>query len=277
MFVGRPQPLELWHFLDGDIHINYGFTTSRSVLFAGADFLGELRMERDSAESPDGIVDFLGNQRRGARRAKEYGIRLAARAIYECVYGESNGNWFPVGTAMLALQATELLLKARICQLKPNLLTTLTSYNDKSSNGQAASHNDERKQLDTGCRSLIQTLAKLELVEGGDFEQITQYAAYCDDICFSHEGPTPTARKVLKFLIDVLEPLIHKFWRESALPVCAVWSPDCIREGILEVAIFTAGIEITPNVRRALGDESEVATASWKQQYQDADFLNNDD
>jgi len=55
----------------------------------------------------------------------------------------------------------------------------------------------------------------------------------------------------LKFLFEVMEPLVHTFWARSILPYASEWDEVTVSDGYLEERLVDCGIDITPDLRAA--------------------------
>lgn len=63
------------------------------------------------------------------------------------------------------------------------------------------------------------------------------------------------ACETLKFLFQVMEPLVRRFWNKSILPYAGEWDEATVSAGYLEEQLRRCAIEITPELRLAIDAE----------------------
>ena len=71
-----------------------------------------------------------------------------------------------------------------------------------------------------------------------------------------HFGPAdvvPIGDTPMKFLFEVMEPLVQSFWQESIIPYAAEWD-GVLLDGHLEDMLKQNEVEITPALRLALDE-----------------------
>lgn len=60
--------------------------------------------------------------------------------------------------------------------------------------------------------------------------------------------PDADTRDSLKFLFEVMEPLVREFWQDSIIPYAKEWD-EVLMDGHLEDVLTQSGIEIPPDLR----------------------------
>lgn len=189
-----------------------------------------------------------------ADHIREFGLTNLGRAAYQCTFSEMGAPYAHAMAVVHAAQGGELVIKARIAQEHPLLIfstlpksgstTGLLSIKELFENGRTIQYNDLPEALwaTTGIR-----IAK--------FEQYQQFGKYRNMIMHFGVPDEEWSEPTLKFLFEVMEPLVQDFWKSSILPYADEWDEVTVSEGYLEGQLIEHGIEITPALRAAIDAE----------------------
>ncbi len=221
----------------------------------------------DRAESPTSIPESLSERRERANRTKESALILLGRATYECVHAESNPRWLPEATSAIAIAAAEYMLRTQLI-IERYLVAPAIVSNSTHAVGnvrrellweeiKSASYRQTLSLLNE--QSLNFTTHRLDLLKGLDFRESVILGAVRSDFL---------SGQILVFLVTVLEPLAQQILGTSGLVYSERWDERIIDDGLLEIGIFTAGIDIDAQLRAALGASSEEAARKWKMLYE---------
>ena len=192
--------------------------------------------------------------RRIAKHMRDFGLAVLGRAAYQCTFSDTGA---PYAHAMAVLQAAhgaEIAIKARIADEHPLLIfnglpkststDNLLSISELFENGRTINYNELPEALWAATGIRIDRIQQY-LQFGRDRNTIMHFAAPEED----WEDIT------LRFLFQVIEPLVHQFWGESIIPHISVWDEVAVSEGYLEERLNNCNIEIMPAIRMAIDSE----------------------
>jgi len=189
-----------------------------------------------------------------AEHMREFGLTILGRAAYEVTFSEAMAPFAHAIAVGHAAHGAEIAIKARIAEEHPLLLFKSLP---KSANAQKELTIAEL--FEYGRTVEFQELPEtLWAATGIRMERVEQYQRFGKlrntIIHFAvpeHDFPCET----FKFLFQVMEPLVRRFWDKSILPYAGEYDPVTVSEGYLEEQLLRCGIEITPEMRAALDAE----------------------
>jgi hypothetical protein len=190
-----------------------------------------------------------------AKHMKEFGLNVLGRAIYEATFSEDMRPFAHALSVTDAAHATEILLKAKVAEEHPLLIfprLPKPSMTDEKLTvfglfeyGQSFNYHELPDLLwaTTGIR--IDRLQ--EFLEFGKLRnKATHFTIPSIEL----------ANETLKFVINVLEPLIEKFWGLSGIPYSVEWDDAIISDGYLGERLLEIGIHIDDRLQRIIASES---------------------
>jgi hypothetical protein len=163
---------------------------------------------------------------------REFGISVLGRAIYNVTFNEMQAPFAHALAVVHAAHGAEIVVKARIADEHPLLIfskfPSSTTTTESLSVAELFEHGRtvEYEQLPnllwatTGYRIRHQSAF---LNFGRLRNKIVHFAAPKIDY----------TREVLKFCAEVIEPMVHDFWKESALAASQDWDDVIIDDGYL--------------------------------------------
>ena len=186
-----------------------------------------------------------------AEHMREFGLAILGRAVYDLTFSELMAPYKHSMSVGLAAQGAEICIKARIAQEHPLLLFTQLP---KSAN---ADDQLTMKELFEYGRTvpyadLPETLWATTGIRIARVEQYQKFGKLRNLLV--HFGPAdvvPIEDVPMKFLFEVMEPLVQAFWKESIIPYAAAWD-GVLLDGHLEDMLQQSDVEITPALRAAL-------------------------
>jgi hypothetical protein len=183
---------------------------------------------------------------------REFGIAILGRAIYDVTYCETTRPFAHALAAVHAAHGAEIVLKARIAQEHPllifNKLPTSTKVSGDLSFGALLEHGHSLEYFELPERLWAATGYRLPHPEayrefGRLRNQLVHFAV--PDIDLS--GQT------LRFCIEIMEPILHEFWEESAIPIAEVWDDGTLTsDGYLQEQIKRHEITMPLSVKQRL-------------------------
>lgn len=190
--------------------------------------------------------------RQVADHMREFGMAILGRAVYDLTFSEMmspfkqcHGSWDRGARGRDGI-------KARIAQEHPlllfNQLPKPANAEDKLTvfelfeHGRTIQYNELPEALwaTTGFRmSAVQQYQQF-----GRLRNATVH--------FAARGDVDLHGETLRFLFQVMEPLVQAFWGESMIPHAAEWDDYVYEDDGLRSQLEQCGIEITPEIEAAL-------------------------
>lgn len=192
---------------------------------------------------------------------KQFALAVLSRAAYDLTFST---NMHPYASAMAigeAGQGAELAIKARIAEEHP-LLLFATLPKSKSASGMLTV--DEL--LEHGRTVQFSELPELLWATTGfRMERVEQFQHFglLRNACV-HFALPPSGNwhsETLRFLFEVVDPIVQHFWKESIANHSLHWD-EVMLDGFLEDQLAQAGIEITPSLRASLDNRTPPTRSS---------------
>jgi hypothetical protein len=160
----------------------------------------------------------------------------------------------PYASAMAIGQAGhggEMVLKARIAEEHPlllfNTLPRSTTASDQLTIAELFEHG--RTVQFNELPELLWATTGIRMQRVEQFLSFGRLRNGC--IHFALPATKDWHGQTIRFLFEVMEPLVQQFWQESIVTHSIAWD-DVILDGFLEEQIVEAGVEITPALRAVL-------------------------
>jgi hypothetical protein len=194
------------------------------------------------------------DSRKVAQHMREFGLTILGRAAYDVTFSEMSRPFAHAISVCHAAHGAEIAIKARIAQEHPLLLFTALPKSSKAEDqltvtelfvyGRTIQFQDLPEHLwaTTGIRM-------------GRVEHYQQFGKLRNTITHFAVPDLDFAGETLKFLFQVMEPLVRRFWDKSILPYAGEWDEVTVSDGYLEEQLVQYGIEITPELRAAIDAE----------------------
>lgn len=190
-----------------------------------------------------------------ADHLRKFGMAVLGRAAYDLTFSEMMRPYAHLMAVSTAAQGAELVLKARIAQEHPLLLFSTLPKSAHAEDqltiqelyeyGRTIQYHELPEVLwaTTGIR--IMRIEQFQ--EFGKLRNASVHFAVPED----EDWHTTT----LKFLFEVMEPLVNRFWNDSMIPYAADWD-EYVWEDALRGQLEQCEIEITPGLEKALDRET---------------------
>lgn len=182
---------------------------------------------------------------------KEFGLSLIGRAICDATFSEITRPFAHASTVTLAAQAAELLIKARIAEDHPLLifskLPALSSTDGMLTMNKLFDH--AKSYSFEELPNLLWATTSLRL-EG--LEEYKNYGQLRNKIMHFGVPNIDLAAATLSFSINVVEPMIEKFWGETAIEYAEDWDDAIVCDGYLKDQLIIHGIHLSPRIMKIL-------------------------
>lgn len=192
----------------------------------------------------------------------DYGMTALGRAVVDVTFSEMGRAHAHAMAIVLAADAAEVLVKARIVQEHPLLMfdrlpgaprqQAEPTAEDFMERGRSVAYRDlpNRVWATTGHR-----LERAdEFLRFGELRNQVVHAAW---------NAPGAADQVLRFVFGVVEPLTLEFWGLSVVPFAQHWD-DCVTEGYLQKRLRQAQVQLSPATQARLlvpGDSIEITSS----------------
>lgn len=188
-----------------------------------------------------------------ATHMRGFGLAILGRAAYDLTFSEILAPYKHSMAPVLAAQGAEICIKARIAQEHPLLIFTQLP---KSANAEDLLTMKELFEYGRTVQyaDLPEALWAATGIRMARVEQYQRFGKLRN--LLTHFGPAdvvPIGDEPMKFLFEVMEPLVQGFWNESIIPYAAEWD-EVLLDGHLEDMLVQSKVEITPELRAALDE-----------------------
>jgi hypothetical protein len=152
----------------------------------------------------------------------------------------------------IAAQEAEIVIKARIAQEHPLLLFNQLP---RSANAEAMLTAFELFEYGRTVQysDLPEVLWATTGIRMSGVERYQKFGRLRNaTVHFAARGDVDLHGEALRFLFEVMEPLVQTFWSESMVPYAAEWDDHVYEDDALRSQLEQCGIEITPAIETAL-------------------------
>lgn len=182
---------------------------------------------------------------------REFGLAIHGRAAYDLTFSEMMAPYKHAMAIGHAAHGAEIVIKARIAQEHPLLLFT---HLPKSANAQDQLTIAELFQYGRTIQyqDLPEALWATTGIRLPRLQQFHEFGKVRNMIIHFAVPSTDYAGEAIRFLFQVIEPLVREFWKETIVPYAAIWDECVWEEDALRSQLQNAEVEITPELGRAL-------------------------
>lgn len=185
---------------------------------------------------------------------KEFGLNLLGRAIYDATFAEICQPFAHASAVTLAAQAAEILIKARIAEEHPLLifskLPSQASTQESLTIAELFEYGKSYAYEELPDLLWATTSLRIEALE-----EYKKFGRLRNKIMHFAVPDIELANETLRFSINVMEPLIEKFWNVSALQYAEDWDDVIVSEGYLKERLVGLGINLSPRIIKLLDKE----------------------
>lgn len=185
---------------------------------------------------------------------KEFGLSLLGRAIYDATFSEMCGPFAHASAVTLAAQAAEILIKAKIAEEHPLLifskLPPQSSTQDLLTIAELFEYGKSYAYEELPNLLWATTSFRIE-----ELEEYKNFGRLRNKIMHFAVPDLELADETLRFSINVMEPLIEKFWNETAIRYAEDWDDVIVSEGYLKDRLVGLGIALSPRLINILDKE----------------------
>lgn len=189
-----------------------------------------------------------------AEHMRQFGLTILGRAAYAVTFSEMGAPFAHAMAVCHAAHGAEITIKARIAEEHPLLLFTSlpksANAEDKLTIGELFEYGRT-----TQFQELPESLWATTGIRMDHVEQYERFGKLRNIITHFAVPDSDLACETLRFLFQVMEPLVNRLWEQSILPYAGQWDEVTVSDGYLEESLVSCGIEITPELRAALDDE----------------------
>jgi hypothetical protein len=191
-----------------------------------------------------------------AKHMRDFGSHILGRAVYDSVFNEMTTPYSHGISVTLAAHAAEILIKARIVQEHPLLIfdtlpkststPDLLTISELFEKGKTIQYSDLPEILwaTTGYR--IKDVQRFK--DFGKLRNMIMHFAVPD---------TDNSGETLKFVFEVVDPMLQDFWDDSVIPYAEILDEVMVVEGYLQEQLKVNGITVTSNTQKII-DEAET-------------------
>jgi hypothetical protein len=190
-----------------------------------------------------------------AEHMKEFGLHVLGRAIYDATFNETMRPFAHALSITHAAHATEILLKAKVAEEHPLLIFSRLPKPSTTDRELTVSELFEYGQS-CNYHELPDLLWATTGIRIDRLQEFLEFGKLRNKIIHFAVPNIELADETLKFVINVLDPLIEKFWGLSGIPYSVEWDDAIISDGYLGERLIRIGIHIDERLRRIMGSDS---------------------
>jgi len=172
---------------------------------------------------------------------QEYALSLLGRAVCDVTFSEMSRPYAHAMAVTLAAQGAEIALKARIAEQHPLLvfseLPKTSSTNGRLSVKELFSAGRTYQFADLPERLWATTGHRM-----GAADRFREFGKLRNQIMHFAVPATDLSSETLRFIFEVVEPLLNDFWDESVVPYAEQFD-EAVTEGYLQERLKRLGIK----------------------------------
>lgn len=191
-----------------------------------------------------------------AKHMRNFGSHILGRAVYDSVFDEMTTPYSHGISVTLAAHAAEILIKARIAQEHPLLIfdtlpkststPDLLTISELFEKGTTIQYSDLPEILWATTGHRIKDVQRFK--DFGKLRNMIMHFAVPD---------TDNSGETLKFVFEVVDPMLQDFWDDSVIPYAEAFDKVMVVAGYLQEQIKVNGITVTSNTQKII-DEAET-------------------
>lgn len=190
-----------------------------------------------------------------ATHMKDFGFHILGRAVYDATFSEMMRPFVHALSVVHAAHGAEIVIKARIAQEHPLLIfksypklnTTedLLIIKELFEHGRTLMYSELPEVLWAATGYRMKQLSRYQ-----DFGALRNGLVHFAALDFD------AATETLRFLFEVLDPIVRDLWDETFVDNAAYWDDVIISEGYLREQLNNTNITVHPETRRMI-EETE--------------------
>jgi hypothetical protein len=182
------------------------------------------------------------NIREVAAHMREFGLHILGRAIYDVTFSEMTRPFAHALAVVHAAHGAEITIKARIAEEHPLLIFTKLPPSTSTSAYLTVSELLSARSVDyPELPELLWATTGTRLGHAAEFKQ---FGLLRNQIVHFSVPERNLPQETMRFCIEIMEPLLHEFWGESAIPRAEEWDETIVAGGYLQEQLATQGIVI---------------------------------
>lgn len=185
-------------------------------------------------------------------RMREFGCYILGRAVYEATFSDAMKPFSHEISVTLAAHAAEIIIKARIAQEHPLLIFDKLP---KSTGAQDLLGIDEI--MDKGKTiQLFELPERLWATIGYRVDEVPLFHKFRklrnNIIHFAPPQAQELSDVTLKFVFEVIDPMLGEFWDDTVVDYVEIWDDVIITDGYLQEQLNRLEIQPTTGARKLL-------------------------
>jgi hypothetical protein len=191
-----------------------------------------------------------------ANHMKDFGLHILGRAVYDATFSEMMRPFAHALSVVHAAHGTEIVIKARIAQEHPllifksyprsNTTNDLLSIKELFEHGRTLMYSELPEVLWAATGYRMKQLSKYQ-----DFGALRNGLVHFAALDFD------AAAETLRFLFEVLDPMMQDFWGETFVDYASYWDDVIISEGYLREQLDRLEINVHPDTRQIIEDAED--------------------
>jgi hypothetical protein len=167
-----------------------------------------------------------------AHHMKEFGLSMLGRAIYDVTFSELSAPFAHALAVVHGAHGAEIVLKARIAEEHPLLMfSKLPKQSTTTGNLTIAELFEHGRSFDYyDLPDLLWAATGHRMERLDDFKKFGELR---NQIVHLAVPEIDLVKTTLSFCIEVMEPILDNFWKESAIPYAEQWDDALVSDGYL--------------------------------------------
>lgn len=187
-----------------------------------------------------------------SKHMRYFSFNVLGSALYNSVFSEMGRPFANSLSVINAAHGAEILIKARIAEEHPLLI--FKKYPPKkeitTDLGFETLFNYGRSYMYSELPYILLVTTGYKMKKENEFQE---FGRLRNGLIHFAIPNLDYSEKTLKFIFEVLDPMIWDFWDESFLQDAAYWSdPDMVSEGYLSDTLKNYGVSVHPKTKETI-------------------------
>jgi hypothetical protein len=187
---------------------------------------------------------------------RDFGLTALGRAVFDATFAEMLKPAAHAMSVVIAAQAGEILVKARIAEEHPLLI-----FDALPSSRSTAGPLTLAELLSNGKTTNYSELPELLWAATGhrvsDVRHFTEFGKLRNTIMhFAIPNHVDLTQVTLKYAFELIDPLVNEFWGDTVVNYVDMWDDAIVSDGYLQEQLERCGVVLTDRTRQAIDERT---------------------
>ena len=182
---------------------------------------------------------------------KEFGFNIIGRAIHDATFAEIMRPFAHILSVVHTAHGAEIIIKARIAEEHPLLI-----FKDYPKSNKTTGMLSIKELLEDGRTLIYSELPEVLWASTGyRIQQLKRYQEFGklrNRIIHFAAPNVDASTETLKFIFELLDPIVIDFWNESIVDYSENWDDAIIEGGYLQDQLKSLNIQVHPEAQKLI-------------------------